>query len=316
MRVPTKRVLVTGVNGFVGPHVVDEFRRDGYQTIGLAREPQPLAGLALDDYVPADLTGPWPAVGAVEAVVHLAGLSAVGPSFDHPQDYLDVNGAMINQLAAWAVVHAPAARVVVVSSGAVYDASGPGPLTEGARLAMSSPYVVSKVLVENLVGYYRRRGLDWIVARPFNHVGPGQGPGFLLPDLHRQLMAMSDAREISVGDLSTRRDYTDVRDVARAYHLLATTGQTDEWIFNVCSGQSRAGKDLLALLVSALEIAGVTTRVDDRRIRPEDPREIVGSADRLHDLTGWSPQISLDHCVRDFVAGLDDSVNRPVSPAR
>lgn len=302
--VARSRVLVTGVNGFVGGHVVNEFNRHDFEAIGIGREPEPVGSIGLADYVEADLTQSWPGVRGIDAVVHLAGLSAVGPSFNDPQRYIDVNGAMVNRLAAWAEEFAPHSRAVVVSSGAVYDSTTSGALDEDAPLAMSSPYVVSKLLVENLVGYYRRRGLDWVVARPFNHAGPGQGPGFLVPDLARQLVGLGSIREIAVGNLSTGRDYTDVRDVARAYRLLAEARTVDQWIYNVCSGRARTGHELLALLVAALGIEPVGTQVDPARIRPDDPLEIVGSSVRIRELTGWTPEISIDRCLRDFVSGL------------
>jgi GDP-4-dehydro-6-deoxy-D-mannose reductase len=298
-------VLVTGVNGFVGHHVVRELARNGHQVVGVAREPEAAADLPLESYVQADLAKPWPDLPPIDSMIHLAGLSAVGPSFDGPQRYLDVNGGIIIEMASWASNHAPTARGVIVSSGAVYDSSVPGPQTEESALAMSSPYVVSKVLVENLTSYYRSRGFDWLVARPFNHIGPGQGPGFLVPDLAAQLLSIRQGqRELSVGDLSTSRDYTDVRDVARAYRLLLSADVREAWTFNVCSGLSSTGQDLLALLSEALGVSDITTSVDPARIRPNDPREIVGSAARLKEATGWSPGSSLQQAIVDFVEQL------------
>lgn len=299
------RVLVTGVNGFVGQHVVRELAQNGHQVVGVARESEAASGLPLESYIQADLTKPWPDLPLIDATIHLAGLSAVGPSFDDPQRYLNVNGAIITEMALWARDHASTSRAVIVSSGAVYDSSEQGPQTEKSALAMSSPYVISKVLVENLTSYYRGRGLAWLVARPFNHIGPGQGRGFLIPDLAAQLVSIrQDPRELSVGDLSTRRDYTDVRDVARAYRLLLSADVGTDWIFNICSGQSSTGQDLLALLRDALGLSEVTTTLDPARMRPDDPKEVVGSAARLHELTGWSPASSLQQGIVDFVKEL------------
>jgi len=300
-----QRVLVTGVNGFVGHHAVRELADHGYDVVGLARERSGSPDLPLHSFLSADLTEPWPEVEDVDAVVHLAGLSAVGPSFDDPQTYVDVNSSIINRMASWAVSHAPTARAVIVSTGAVYDSQHLGDLDESAPTSFTSPYVVSKVLVENLSAYYRRRGLDWVVARPFNHIGPGQGPGFLLPDLAAQveMAARTGGPAIQVGDLSTARDYTDVRDVARAYRMLLEASiDDDDWVFNVCSGRSRTGTELFEALTGAMGVAHPEVQVDPRRMRPDDPRVVRGSALKLQRLTGWQPSIDFTSSVADFVA--------------
>jgi GDP-4-dehydro-6-deoxy-D-mannose reductase len=298
----SSRVLVTGVNGFVGRHMVGELTRQGHEVVGVGHEPgSDLAGLA--DYRAQDLTTGWPADLEADAVVHLAGLSAVGPSFRDPQRYVAHNSAMVTHLCESVLAgERPRTRVLVVSSGAVYDARQPLPLTEESRIGFSSPYVVSKVLVENLVTYYTGRGLDAVVVRPFNHIGPGQGPGFLVPDL---LAAGRSAAErgapLQVGDLDTRRDYTDVRDVVRAYRLLLEAADLPHRLYNVCSGRSRSGREMLAELGKVWPHGDPDVEVDESRVRPGDPREIVGSADRIRKDVGWSPEVDVATSVRDFV---------------
>ena len=298
-----QRVAVTGVNGFVGRHMVAELLAAGVEVVGLGHEPDAHPdGLA--DYVSQDLTAGWPRGLGVDAVVHLAGLSAVGPSFDAPQRYLDQNSAMVTHLCEGVLADSPAVRLLVVSSGAVYDARQRQPLDEDSRIGFSSPYVVSKVLVENQVAHYAGRGLDAVVARPFNHIGPGQGPGFLVPDLLAGLEQAAATREaLRVGDLETRRDYTDVRDVVRAYRLLVEAEGLADRVFNVCSGRSWSGQELLGLLESELPHGTVQVEVDQARIRPGDPREIVGDSTRLQHAVGWKPEIDVPSSVRDFVAG-------------
>ena len=296
-----QRVAVTGVNGFVGRHLVNELVGTGIDVVGVGHEDQAVPA-GLTDYVSQDLTIGWPRGLDVDAVVHLAGLSAVGPSFEDPQRYLDQNSAMVTHLAEGVLAHSPRVRVLVVSSGAVYDARQDLPFSEESRVGFSSPYVVSKVLVENQVAYYANRGLDAVIARPFNHIGPGQGAGFLVPDLVRGAAAAATTGEsLLVGDLDTRRDYTDVRDVARAYRLLVEAEQLDQRVFNVCSGRSWSGRELLALLESAWPFGVVRLAVDERRVRPGDPREIAGDSSRLHCAVGWKPTIDVQTSVRDFV---------------
>ena len=298
----TRRIAVTGVNGFVGRHLVAELVGHDFDVVGIGHEPDAHPE-GLSDYLSQDLTVAWPRGLAVDAVVHLAGLSAVGPSFDQPQRYLEQNSAMVTHMCE-AVLTAPERpRVVVVSSGAVYDAQQPQPLAETSRIGFSSPYVVSKLLVENQVAYYAGRGLDAVMARPFNHIGPGQGPGFLLPDLlTRAEEAVAKGEPLRVGDLTTRRDYTDVRDVARAYRLLLGVEGLEHRVFNVCSGRSWSGWELWELLGSEVRHELLEVEVDPARIRPADPREVVGDSTRLQKATGWTPEIDVPDSVRAFVA--------------
>lgn len=296
------RVVVTGVNGFVGRHLARELAGHGHEVLGVGHEEGARAeGLA--DYRAHDLLTGWPRGIDADAVVHLAGLSAVGPSFTDPQRYLEQNSAMVTNVGEALVRSGSSARVLVVSSGAVYDAHQDLPLTETSRIGHTSPYVVSKLLVEHQVAYYAGRGLDTVVVRPFNHIGPGQGSGFLVPDLYDAAgRAVAGDGVLRVGDLETRRDYTDVRDVARAYRLLLEADVLEHRLFNVCSGRSWSGRELYELIAAAAALEGLTAEIDPARIRPGDPREVVGSAERLRDAVGWEPEIDVATSVGDFVA--------------
>lgn len=343
------RVAVTGVNGFVGRHLAAELAGHAVAVVGIGMDEKPdpaLDGL-LDEYVVADLVEGWPDIGNVDAVIHLAGLAAVGPSFDEPQHYITVNSSIVTNLCESVLASGSHPRVVMVSSGAIYDGNQQLPLTEESAIAFNSPYAVSKVLNESQAAYYRGRGLDCVIARPFNHIGPGQGPGFLLPDLAAALEPGSlvevrrppaaeaskprllgfdpstgsgrraprklapqpanpapqpAARPLKVGDLTTRRDYTDVRDVARAYRMLATQPHLSHDTYNICSGRSLAGNDILTELLKASGLSPVDTEIDESRRRPNDPADIVGDNSRLREDTGWSPTLSIDETVADFLA--------------
>lgn len=293
-------VIVTGVNGFVGKHLARELTENGIAVIGIGREPVADSEIAdvLSEYVIADLTQTWPEVGAVDAVIHLAGLAAVGPSFERPQEYINLNSAMITNLGEFYLTQETKPRLVVVSSGAVYDSSQPMPLTEDSALDLNSPYTVSKVLVENQCAYYRKRGLDCIIARPFNHIGPGQLEGFLVPDVIAQLQK---GNEVRVGNIGTKRDYTDVRDVARAYRLLATTPNLYHQIYNVCSGTSRSGEEIITLIKAVMKKPEATVAVDQSKVRPTDAPDIYGSAEALKADTGWVPEIPFETTLTDCV---------------
>ena len=300
----TQKMVITGVNGFVGKHLVRELKAHGIEVLGLDRATEADSEIAheLSAYISCDLSTSWPETGEVDGVIHLAGLAAVGPSFEQPQLYLEVNSAIMTHLAEYYLTRGGRPRIIVVSSGAIYSPHQTMPLNESAEIGYASPYAVSKVLVENQCAYYRNRGLDCVVARPFNHLGPGQRPGFLLPDLYEQIKScLQTGASLKVGNLQTKRDYTDVRDVVRAYRLLATTPKLKNAVYNICSGVSHAGSELLGELLKACQASSLSTEVDSTKIRPNDPEDIVGDNTRLKQDTGWQPEIRLHQTIEDFV---------------
>lgn len=294
-----ERIIVTGINGFVGKHLARELANNGLEVVGVSREEtvhDEISGI-VHEYHSVDMTREWPAIMG-DAVIHLAGLAAVGPSFDAPQDYLNLNSAMLTNMAEYYLAQDKKPRIISISSGAIYDPNQPLPITEESAIGYTSPYAVSKVLNELQCKYYRNRGLECIVARPFNHIGPGQLPGFLVPDIIEQLKR---GDEIKVGNITTRRDYTDVRDIARAYRLLATTPELHFDTYNACSGKSVQGESIVELVKNASGKPHATVTVDQSKIRPTDIANIYGSAERLKQDTGWQPEIALEQTIVDAV---------------
>lgn len=293
-------IAITGVNGFVGKHLAREIKANGFKVIGIGREPEIDEELidVVSDYISVDLASSWPETGPVDAVIHLAGLAAVGPSFDHPQDYININSALITNMAEYFLGAGHKPRLLIVSSGAIYDPNQSLPLTEESRIGINSPYAVSKVLVENQCEYYRNRGLDCIVVRPFNHIGPGQMAGFLIPDVLEQLKS---GETVTVGNISTKRDYTDVRDIARAYRLLATAPQLNHHLYNACSGTSTSGEEIVDQLKASLNKQSVEVIIDQSKVRPTDPANIYGDYSRLLADTGWRPEFTLEQTIADII---------------
>ncbi|MDF2990969.1 MAG: hypothetical protein K0S37_1483 [Microbacterium sp.] len=303
----TGRILVvTGANGFVGTHLAALAAADGHTVWAAGREDAPRTELAahISEYYPADLEHAWTVPVGADAVVHLAGLAAVGPSFDHPQRYLNVNSGIMTRMSEALLGQSHRPRVVVVSSGSVYAPPIADELVdETSPVIPSSPYAVAKILVETQAAYYARRGLDTVVVRPFNHIGPGQGPGFLVPDLAANLRALGDDDIMRIGNLAAARDYTDARDVARAYLTLAFADTHRHDLYNVASGTSRTGFDVLTEVARALGRDVPTLETDPTRLRPNDPLNIVGDATRLRDEYGWHPEIDWRDSVRGGVRG-------------
>jgi len=301
-----ERILVTGVNGFVGQHLAKELADNGMQVMGIGG-PQGASEQSefVQEYHVVDLMDKA-AVEAIDfsdisGVVHLAGMAAVGPSFDTPLQYIQTNIGMEINLFEAAHIQGHHPKFVVISSGSLYDSKAQLPITETSPVLPSSPYAVSKLGQEQMAEYYRTRGFEVVIARPFNHIGPGQGPGFIVPDLTKQAVEFEniDLDKISVGNLDAKRDYTDVRDIVRAYRLLLGKGVSGE-TYNICTGTSRSGHELLELILSTVDVHPEITQ-DPSKMRPSDTPDIYGSHDKLTKDTGWEPTIDITTTIQDVV---------------
>jgi GDP-4-dehydro-6-deoxy-D-mannose reductase len=289
--------LVTGAGGFVGPHLRDHLIQLGDEVIAVDLG----SGPDLRD------TDGWIAKIAADrpdVIYHLAGLSNVGASWEAPVSTFEINTiGTVSVLEAARL--AGTGRVVVISSADVYGRVTPDvlPLTEQHPVQPRSPYGASKQAAEAIAQqYHRGLGLDIVIARPFNHLGPGQSPQFVAPAFAGQIAEAEQdgTTELRHGDLSPHRDLTDVRDVVRAYALLATDGEPGE-IYNVCSGQTVSMQHLLDSLL-ALSDARIRQVLDQSLIRPVDLPVLRGSFAKLRSATGWEPEIHLDRTLTDVLA--------------
>lgn len=301
-----KKILITGVNGFVGHHVAREFMDNGYEVVGLGGPHGRSSDIALTEYHGVNLLEPQELEQVnfkdITAVIHLAGLAAVGPSFDKPLEYISSNAGMEINLFEAAVKQQATPRFLVISSGSLYDPKEDLPLTESSRVNPSSPYAVSKITQEEMAHYYGQRHLEVIIARPFNHIGPGQGLGFIVPDLASQVINFKNNKtsEVLVGNLDAKRDYTDVRDIAHAYRLLIEKGRAGE-TYNICSGKALSGNEVLQGLIKA---AGVNPPIsqDPTKMRPADNPIIYGDPTKITTDTGWTPTVAIETTFADVIA--------------
>ena len=186
------------------------------------------------------------------------------------------------------------------------------PLTEATPPAPRHPYGISKLAAGELVRvYWQRYGLPAVEARPFNHIGPRQALGFVVPDFASQLAAIRLGRQepvMSVGNLDAERDFTDVRDVAAAYRALASDGKPGKG-YLICSGQPVSIRYLLQTLT---DLAGIPVEVtyDPQRLRPSDTPLLFGSYDKIYHDTGWQPQIPLEQSLSDALDDWTERLNR------
>jgi len=295
------RALITGGGGFVGRHLHAHLATKGDDVTSVDRE--------------CDVTDLDAVRGVISAtrpdvVYHLAALTHVGDSWINPSEFTRVNvlGTKIVLDAARAVV--PDASVILVSSSEVYGVVQEQdlPLHETFRTAPANPYSSSKLESERFAKEaHRGTGQRVIIARPFNHVGPGQSTRFLVPGLVSRLFEAYDAgrSEIGVGDLTTRRDFSDVRDVVRAYRLLCLHGRGGE-VYNVASGHDVAVLDIAHQLRDEIAPA-IGLVVDPALLRPVEVPVTRGNFDKIHEATGWEPEIALSTSLRDVVEDFRSS---------
>jgi GDP-4-dehydro-6-deoxy-D-mannose reductase len=239
-----------------------------------------------------------------EVVYHLAALSSVGRSWEEPARTVQDNVAMsVNMLEALRA-EAPKVRTVWVSTCEVYGVPEALPLTEDARLNPANPYAVSKAAGDMLAAVYvEAHGLDLVRARPFNHAGPAQRPTFILSSLARQAaeaqLTGADSLQIVTGNPDTRRDFTDVRDVVRAYRALAASDESG--VFNVCTGRSISAADQVRLVRELIDPIEVEHVVDPGRVRAHEVMDFRGSHSRLTAATGWEPEIPIRRTMADTI---------------
>jgi GDP-4-dehydro-6-deoxy-D-mannose reductase len=303
------RILITGVSGFAGRHLARHCGQRAAEVLGLGTRPtvntELLEGLAA--YVQADLRDTAAARTAVEDagpdwVFHLAAAASVAESWQEPAGTVSNNLLSTVNLLEAVREMAPGARVLVVGSGEQYGEPEWLPMDEQHPQRPRNPYALSKAATDLAAGFYAdAHGLHVVRARAFNHAGPGQADIYVSASFARQI-AEAEARdpggsvEVVTGNLATRRDFTDVRDVVRAYWLLLEGA--DPGAYNVCRGESVRTADILAALAREARV-DVEQRTDPQLVREGEVMEIRGTHDKLTEATGWMPEIPVEQTLRD-----------------
>ncbi len=306
------KALIIGAAGFVGGYLASHLKNDLGWNIILTKLPgEKISG----EYKVCDLD-----IMSVEAIAellervkpdvifHLAAQSSVALSWKKPRLTAAVNiEGCINLLEAVRSIEGYSPRILLIGSGEEYGAlpEGVSLVSEETSINPSNPYAVTKA-AQNMFGslYAKSYGMDIIMVRAFNHIGKGQLPQFVAADFCRQAAEIKAGLRESVirtGNLSAKRDFTDVRDVVRAYGLLALKGRAGE-TYNVGSGKSIAISSLLEEIIS---ISGCDIRheTDPARMRPSDIPEIRADITKLRKDTGWTPEIPLSQTLREMIEG-------------
>jgi GDP-4-dehydro-6-deoxy-D-mannose reductase len=306
------RTLVTGIAGFVGGHLAEHLLACGDEIVGCSRRgawPPGLGHLAdratLHSCDLADQNAAKSLVLSArpDAVVHLAALANPRECQANRVSAKIQNEAATTFLLDGIRASGQTPRILYVSTSYVYGQPERRelPVATACPVRIDNVYAESKWDAENTCDlFHKRYGLDIIRVRPFNHVGPRQPAGYIVSDWTRQVAAIErgDAEPIlRVGNLDSRRDYTDVRDVVRAYRLLIERGQRGE-VYNLGSGTSRSGREILDSLARLSRVSW-RFEIDPARVRPDEAAEIVADATPLRKLTGWTPEISFDQTLAD-----------------
>jgi len=312
------RVLITGYGGFAGYHLAEHLlRATDWRLWGTAYCEEELAGRPAVSVhaVVVDLRDPRPVRQLVAdaepgIVFHLAGQAFVPESWEDPWATFETNVRMqlnlLEAVSGWAAEAKRKVRVVTITSNEVYGAPPAEalPVDETTPLAPINPYATSKAAQDLLAGQYvRDEDPDVIRIRPFNHIGPRQDPRFVASDFARQVAEIEAGVRppvIRVGNLSAERDFTDVRDMVRGYHLAAVHGRRGE-VYNLGRGESHAIREIVDFYLSQATVP-VSVETDPGRLRPADvPRNLCDSTKARREL-GWRPEIPFERTLADILA--------------
>jgi GDP-4-dehydro-6-deoxy-D-mannose reductase len=301
------RVLVTGATGFVGRHLGVLLAGEGMDVFGTCFPDKPcpedrqLAHLDLRDHA----IGAWVERVRPEWVIHLAAVSNVRKSWENRRETLETNLVGTQNLLEAVRRFAPSAKMLFVSSSDVYGLRPPAEkhFQEADPFQAVNPYAYSKIAGELLCRFYLEvEKSDIVIARPFPHTGPGQAPDFVFSDWASQIVQAERGLAepvIRVGNLEVRRDYSDVRDVVRAYLGLMRRGRRGE-VYNICTGRAVSLRDVLETLLSLAQ-KFIRVEQDPAKLRKTDIPYLAGDAAKIAAETGWRAEIPLERTLGDLL---------------
>lgn len=313
-------ILVTGAGGFVGQHLVRYLAsvQTTAKITGTTRHITPdLPEQA--DYVEIDLLDNVATNHLVETtqpdvIYHLAAQSSPALARGASWHTIETNVRLQLNLFEACVAHDLTPKLIVITSANVYEVNSTTtmPITEDMPLCPTNAYALSKITQDMMARqYYYQNGLPIVRVRPFNHTGPGQSPNFVASDFAQQIANIEAKLQdpvMYVGNLEAQRDFTDVRDVVKAYALLAQDGVAGD-VYNVSSNQAYSIHDLLHTLLNFTEV-DIDVQVDPNKLRPVDVPIIFGSYDKLHQLTHWQPAIPFEKTLLDLLNDYRQRINQ------
>jgi len=305
----TKKVLITGSEGFAGQHLISELVNSGYEVYGTIfasdNNQNKIKTFVCNIESPTEILSIITSLKP-DAIFHLAGQPKPGLSFNIPQKTFQVNTiGTINLLEAVRSVPNYYPRIILIGTSEEHGIVSPEclPITENTPLNPINPYAISKTANWFLAKeYVKSFNFDIVYVTPFTHTGPGQGLGFLSPDVASQIVEIENGQKqpiLETGDLSSRRDISDVRDVVRAYRFLMEKGQKGER-YIISTGKSIPVSKIVKKLIKMSKVK-IKLKIDNTRTRPTDIPDLIGSHEKLTKLTGWKPEITLDKTLEDLL---------------
>lgn len=312
-----RRVVVTGCGGFVGRYLTALLAEEGFDVWGVDIKPD-APDLRLSEYRSIDLQSKADVEKLLKdaqagSIIHLAAQSSGGISFRKPHETIVNNSLSVLNILEVIRTSETKARLLAIGSADVYGSVEPAdlPLVETMPARPNNPYALSKAIQEECcILYASVFGVDVVSTRSFNHTGAGRPDTFVLSSFARQVVEIKKGKRepvVKVGNIDVKRDFSDVRDVSRAYVLLLDGGESGQ-IYNVCSGTSRSLREILERLA---ELAGIELKieVDKERLRASDIEELRGDASRLRAATGWQPSIPFDDTLQSLLDAWDARVS-------
>ncbi len=300
--------LITGSEGFVGGHLWKELERSGYKVIGtsLSEPKEKTPNVFVCDITDTEKVGNLIKDLQPDYIFHLAAQSSPRHSILFPKKTFEINNiGTINLFEAVKSILDYNPRIVVIGSATECGevSADQLPITENTPFAPQNPYSISKLATYYLSLHYAKSGACEIVyAASFSHTGPGQSTGFLAADIARQIVEIEYGRQeakLVTGQLENLRDYLDVRDVARAYRLLAERGKNGER-YNVCSGHPVSTKDIFRILTQLSKVK-IDHQIDPSKNNVQDSPVFYGSRKKITQETGWEPEISIKQTLKDLL---------------
>lgn len=291
------KALVTGIKGFVGQYLELELKKNNFEVFGIIVEPRDKDNYFQGDILDSEFITKTISALKPDIIFHLAGFTSVKDSWDSPELTMKVNKGGTEILYKAITSSSPSTKVILVSSAEVYGIPQKSPINENHPTNPLTPYGKSKLAQEEVAG--ANNSVKTIICRSFPHTGPKQKPIFVVPSFARQIAAIEKGEQesLAVGNLEAKRDFLDVRDVVRAYRLLA---QSSLWgnTYNVSSGTSYSIKEVLETLIS-LSHTKIKVVVDQSKLRPSEIPVLWGDNAKLRKDLGWSPTISFKQTLED-----------------
>jgi GDP-4-dehydro-6-deoxy-D-mannose reductase len=310
-----KRILITGITGFVGKHLATYLHsKKSYEIIGTYHSEGSLQALEeiknnitvkQIDLQDKEATESLILEEKPDYIVHLAAQASAAKSFSDPVGTITNNITSEFSILDAIRKYSLKTRVLIISTGDIYGIikSSDIPVDEETPLRPGTPYAVSKIAQDYLsLQYHLAYKVNVVRMRPYNHVGPGQKEGYVISDFAKQIAEIEAGKKepiLSVGNLNAGRDFTDVRDVVKAYELALQKGESGE-VYNIGSGKSRKIADVLEQMLS-LSSKKIEVKVDQTKFRPIDVPEIVCDYQKFHKLTGWKPEILFEETLENIL---------------